>query len=86
MVIAPATNGCHNGHDIYSGTIGVIPLELVDMEKLKLLPSDSIDIRIGSSLNLMTKQNKLYLAQGEIDEIDTVNTDVQIEDANQYSL
>lgn len=76
MVITHATNGCHGGHDIYSGTIGVIPLELIDKNKIKSLPADSLDIRTGNSMNVIVKQNKMYLAQADIDEIDTRAVDV----------
>ena len=77
MAIIPSINGCHGGHDIYSNTIGIVPLELVDKKKIKQLPADSLDIRIGSNINFMMKQNKLYLAQGSIDEIDVTTQDEQ---------
>lgn len=87
MVITHATNGCHGGHDIYSGTIGVIPLELIDTVKVKNLPSDSLDIRTGSNMNIIVKQNKMYLAQGSIDEIDTKTVDVSAEaQSTEYSM
>ena len=75
MVIAPATNGRHGGHDIYSRTIGVVPLELVDTDKIKALPSDMLDIRDAGSMNLILKQNRMFLAQSSIEEINTRDVD-----------
>ena len=75
MIIAPATNGRHGGHDIYSRTIGVVPLELVDADKIKALPSDMLDIRDAGSMNLILKQNRMFLAQSSIEEINTRDVD-----------
>lgn len=75
MIIAPATNGRHGGHDIYSRTIGVVPLELVDTDKIKALPSDMLDIRDAGSMNLILKQNRMFLAQSSIEEINTRDVD-----------
>lgn len=75
MVITHATNGPHNGHDIYSGTLGIIPIEMLDPNKVKLLPHDDLDIRLGKHMNVMMKGGSLYIAQGEIEEIDIRHTD-----------
>jgi hypothetical protein len=77
MIITHCENGRHGGHDIYSGTIGAIPLELVDGDKIKMLPLDELDIRTGNNMNIVVKLGKMYVAQSNIDEIDTREADIQ---------
>ena len=74
MMIMNAKNGCHSGHNVYSGTMAVIPLELIDKNKIKAL-GDDVDIRLGQRINLIAKENRLFLAQGEIDEINMMVED-----------
>ena len=62
---------CYN----HSRTIGVVPLELVDTDKIKALPSDMLDIRDAGSMNLILKQNRMFLAQSSIEEINTRDVD-----------
>lgn len=87
MVIAHATNGSHNGYEVYSGTIGVVPLELVDTDKIKKLPSDSFGVKLGNNINLIAKKDKIYLAQDKIEEIDTQIADTVYNDnSDQYNM
>lgn len=77
MLITNATKGDHDGYQIYSGAIGVIPLELVDTKKLnrfKTTEDSMYNIKRGEQLNVISKKGNLFLAQNEIETIDTVNT------------
>ena len=75
MMIVNASNGTHAGHDIYSGNIGIVPIELLDVNKVMAVGSENLDIRLGTSIKAINKDTKLYVAQSDIQEINTVEAD-----------
>ena len=90
MFIAPSTNGMHNGHDVYSGTIGIIPIELTDSKKMSFLPADERDIRMSKQINVMQKnQSMFFAAKGapDFEQINVIETDdALIQNNMQFSM
>lgn len=74
MLVTTCANGQTNGYEIYSGSIGVIPLEFVDKDKIKALPTESTDIKINNELNVKVDGNVMYVVEKNSNEVSTIQT------------